>query len=192
MIEAAKDAGLDAMIFADHGHLAPPGHLAELNAVHAPFRIFPGTEVSVPAADLVVVGLEDPELERDDWTYERLHRFVAERDGFLFLAHPFRFHGTVSIDVENFPPGAVEINSSNMGEVDVSLLCDFVAAHNLPCICNSDAHAAELVGIYYTVLDCFVDSARDLVSVLKSGRFRCGRMDERIASLNALGLRVYR
>ncbi len=192
MIEAAKEAGLDAVALTDHGRLVPPEHLAELNSVHAPFRVFPGIEVSVPPDDIVVVGLQDPQLERDGWTYPRLHRFVAERGGFLFLAHPFRFHDTVSIDVENYPPGALEMNSSNMGEVDVSLLYEFVAEHDLPCICNSDAHAAELVGIYHVILEDRVDNARDLVSVLNGGRFRCGRMDERIAALNALGLRVYR
>ncbi len=187
MIEAAKAAGLDAIVLTDHGRLAPHDHLAEINALHAPFRIFPGIEVSLPAEDVVVVGLDDPRLENVDWTYEELHPFVEREGGFLFLAHPFRFHESVDIDVERFPPGAVEVNSSNMGKVDVALLEDWLRRHDLQRIVTSDAHTAPLVGVYHLVLDCRADDVRRLVSILKSGRFQPARMDERITAWNAVG-----
>lgn len=187
MVEAAKAAGLDAIVLTDHGRLAPPERLAELNARHAPFRIFPGIEVSLPAEDIVVVGLEHPRLEDKDWTYGELHSFVEREGGFLFLAHPFRFHESVEIDVERFPPNAVEVNSSNMGKVDVALLEGWLQRHDLQRIVTSDAHTAGLVGVYHLALDFRTNDTRQLVSILKSGRFQPARMDERIAAWNAAG-----
>jgi predicted metal-dependent phosphoesterase TrpH len=187
MIDAAKAAGLDAIVLADHYRLPPPVHLEELNARHAPFRIFPGIEVRADGEDIVVVGLECNELESREWAYPDLWRFVEDRRGFFFVAHPFRYSDEVGIDVENFPPGAVEMNSCNMGAIDEALLQAFLARYNLPTVCNSDAHRDAYVGIYHNVLEHPARDSAQLVDILKNGRFTCASLDDRIEQLKIQG-----
>ncbi len=174
MIRAAKAAGLGAIALTDHGALAPSLHLAELNRLHHPFRIFPGIEIECEDEHIVVVGLEEGALERDGWSYEALYRFVARKGGFLFLAHPFRYHDHINVDVDAFPPGGVEIDSKNMADVDRQLLDDFFARTGLAPLCNSDAHDAETVGLYHNTLQRSPADPVDLVRILREGRFACG------------------
>jgi len=187
MIAAAKAAGLDAVVLTDHGRLAPHFHLAELNRLHHPFRIFPGIEIECQDEHVVVVGVEDGALEREGWTYRGLHAFVERAGGFLFVAHPFRYHDYINVEVDAFPPGGVEINSSNMGEVDARRMDEFLERTGLPGLCNSDAHSAEYVGLYHNVLERPAADAVDLVRILKARRFSCRRMRGRIEELRESG-----
>lgn len=183
MIAAAAAAGLDAIVLSDHGRLPPPLHLAELNRLHHPFRIFPGIEIGCEDEHIVVVGLEDGALERQDWGYQALHRFVERAGGFLFVAHPFRNHDYLNVDVDAFPPGGAEVNSINMGEVDEERLDDFFERTGLPALCNSDAHSAEYMGLYHNTLERPAADASDLVRILKAGRFSCRGMAMRTGKL---------
>lgn len=187
MIAAAKAAGLDAIVLSDHGRLPPPFHLVELNRLHHPFRIFPGIEINCQDEHIVVVGLDESALEREDWSWEALHRFVERAGGFLFVAHPFRYHDYLNVDVDALPPGGAEANSSNMGEVDERRLDDFFERTGLPALCNSDAHSAEYVGLYHNTLERPAADSIDLVRMLKAGRFSCRRMETRMGKLKNNG-----
>ena len=101
--------GLDALVFTDHARLVPSEHIEALNRRYAPFRIFGGTEITVrEKEDLLVVGVHDPALETQTWTYPELHAFVRDRGGWLALAHPFRYHPEIVIDVAQYLPDALE------------------------------------------------------------------------------------
>ena len=192
LIAAAIQAGIDAIVLSDHECLPPPGHVERLSHKYAPFRVFAGIELTTDGEHVVVVGLEDPALATRDWSYADLWHFVEEREGFLFLAHPFRYHDEVKIDVESFPPGGIEINSQNMGEVDPARLDEFIAAHGLRPVANSDAHRCLYVGIYHNILEGHPQTASELTEVLRDGRFAPGRMEERIELLKRTGERHLR
>ncbi len=192
MIAAAKEAGLDAVVFTDHNRLAPPAHLEELNRKHAPFRIFTGIEVDASGEHIIVVGLADGALEKGGWEYRELHGFVRKRGGFLFLAHPFRYGPAVSIDIARYPPDAAERNSANMGGCDKAALEEFFKTYHLPALTNSDAHHKDYVGVYHNVLDRPARTSAELVEILREGAFTCCRMEERIAAVNASGEKTLR
>lgn len=185
MIQAAIAYGLDGLAFTDHQRLVPAERLAELNRKYAPFRVFGGIELSVTEGeDVLVLGVHDPALEAQRWTYPALFRFARERDGLLILAHPFRFHETIRIDVEQYPPDAIEIHSANTDDCDEPQIRAIAERLHLHLLCNSDAHNTERVGIYYNALGRVPRNERELLAVLRAGQYTCGWMEERIAALN--------
>lgn len=182
ILRAARGFGLDALAFTDHDRLAGEARLTELNRKFAPFRIFCGVEVrTLEEEDVLVLGLDEPDLESLGWHYDDLHVFVRERNGFFVLAHPFRFHDGVSADVELHCPDAVEVASTNMAPEVQAKARDFAARLGCPTIHASDAHQADRVGIYYVDVDGSPETDADLVRLLRERAFTCGIMTDRLA-----------
>ena len=179
MICAAIEVGLDGMAFTDHHRLVPAEHLADLNRKYAPFRIFTGVEISViEGEDVLVLGVYDSALESLDWRYPALHAFVRRREGFLVLAHPFRFHDQIALDLERYPIDGIEVHSKNMSGENVPAIRDTIRRFGLRPLCNSDAHGVEDVGVYYNHL---VHSAWDdgmLLELLRAGEYACQGLAE--------------
>jgi histidinol phosphatase-like PHP family hydrolase len=185
MIQAAIAYGLDGLVFTDHQRLVPPERLTELNREYAPFRVFGGIEITpVEREDVVVLGVHDPALEAQQWTYPALFRFVRERGGLLVLAHPFRYSDAIQIEVEQYPPDALEIHSANTGACDESRIRAVAERLSLRLLCNSDAHRARHVGIYYNELTRGPRDEQELIVILRAGDYACRRMDERVAAFN--------
>jgi histidinol phosphatase-like PHP family hydrolase len=180
MIQAAISRGLDGLAFTDHYQLIPRRRVAELNARYAPFCVFAGIETRIAplsgdqeGEDLLVLGLDDSSLETRRWTCPELHAFVRGRGGFMVLAHPFRFRDTINIDVEQYPPDAIELHSKNIRVEDETRIRALAERLGVRLLCNSDAHQAQDVGLYYNVLPRMVQDARELVTVLQNGDHCC-------------------
>ncbi|MEA3377477.1 MAG: PHP-associated domain-containing protein [Chloroflexota bacterium] len=172
MVRAAIDRGLDGLVITDHDCLVPPQQLAYLNAEYNPFRVFGGIEVTTRGEHVLVLGVEDEELENRWWTYPELHAFVQTRRGFLALAHPFRFDPRrLQVDVEHFPPHALELHSLNTPRRAENRIRQLAAELNVPLLSNSDAHHVSGVGDYYNYLDCEPEGMDALVGMLKEGAF---------------------
>lgn len=185
MLRAAVAYGLDGLVFTDHHRFISLDRLEELNRKYAPLRIFGGIEISVDEGeDVLVLGVRDPRLETRDWSYARLFAFARERGGFLALAHPFRYHDEINIDIETYPPDAIELHSKNTGACDTSRILAVLERLKLPPLCNSDAHSAEYVGVYYNELAREPGDERELIQILKAGEYTCASMEERIAAIN--------
>lgn len=185
MVRAAMTYGLDGLVFTDHHRLVPPERLLDLNHRYAPFRVFGGIEITViEKEDVLVLGVQDPALESKRWTYRELFALARQRDGFLVLAHPFRYHDTINIDVETYPPDAIEIHSKNTGVCDEPQIRVVLEQLNLRPICNSDAHRAEHIGVYYNQLAHTPQDEKELLAILKAGDYTCHGMEGRIAVFN--------
>jgi histidinol phosphatase-like PHP family hydrolase len=178
MIQAAIAHGIDGLAFTDHHMLVPLEWLEQLNRRYAPFRIFGGIEISVTEGeDLLVLGVHDPALESREWAYPALYDFVREREGFLILAHPFRFRDRIALDLERFPPDAMEIRSNNTREEDETKICFRAGRFGLRLICSSDAHRAKDVGMYFCHLGREPQDERELLDILRAGRYTCHHLD---------------
>jgi histidinol phosphatase-like PHP family hydrolase len=185
MIRAAIGFGLDGLAFTDHHRFVPRARLEALNRKYAPFRVFGGIEISVAEGeDVLVLGVRDLLLETRSWSYPDLFAFARERDGFLVLAHPFRYHDTIDIDAEQYPPDAIEVHSKNTGACDEPQIRAVLTCLGLLPMYNSDAHQADHVGIYYNRLARAPRDERELVEILKAGDYTCHGVEERIATLN--------
>jgi histidinol phosphatase-like PHP family hydrolase len=185
MVQAAIAFGLDGLAFTDHHRLVPLDRLEELNREYAPFRVFGGIEISVTEGeDVLVLGIRDPMLETRRWPYPKLFAFVRKRGGFLVLAHPFRYHARIDIDIEAYPPDAIEVHSKNTGACDESQIRAVLTRLGLSPLHNSDAHVAEHVGIYYNRLARVPRNERELIEILRMCDYTCHGMKGRIAELN--------
>jgi histidinol phosphatase-like PHP family hydrolase len=186
MARAAVDYGLDGLAFTDHHRLAPLDRLEALNRKYAPLRVFGGIEISViEGEDVLVLGVRDSALETQKWSYPELFALVRQRGGFLILAHPFRYHDEITIDVETYPPDAIEVHSKNTGACDEPRIRAVLKHLGLRPLCNSDAHTAEHVGIYHNRLSRAPRDEGELIQILKAGDYTCIGMGERIAEVNS-------
>jgi len=185
-IEAAIACGLDAIAITDHDVLCDLTHIAALNGRYAPFKIFPGIEIRARNyfEDFIVLGIQDAELGKRSWHYEDLHAFVREKNGYILLCHPYRFHDKVPDAIFTHIPDAVEIHSTNIGGCDYDKI-EALARHlNISTVTNSDAHQSEHVGIYYNILQGAANTEAELVTLLKTGAHTGGRDDKRIDIFN--------
>ncbi len=174
MIHSALAAGLDAIAITDHDWLVPPQHLEMLNAKYAPFRIFPGIEVTLdpPTNHIVVLGVQDKVLESGEWSYPELHTFVRQREGFLILAHPFRWSEDLGVDVAAYPPDAIEVASNNTPRDAAPRIRKLAARLEIPLLSNSDAHHKMQLGFHYNRLHRVARDAPTLFEVLRAGEFK--------------------
>lgn len=171
-IQAAIACGLDAIVFTDHGRLVPQARLDVLNQQYAPFRIFSGIEITVEEReDLLVFGVHDPVLESLRWTYPALRTFVRERGGWIALAHPFRYHSDIVIDIAQYPPDALEGCSTNVTLLNRSRIRQTAQQLGIPVVCNSDAHVTQSLGVAYNCLKEIPADEAALVRLLRTGKF---------------------
>jgi predicted metal-dependent phosphoesterase TrpH len=164
--------------FTDHGRLAPQATISRLNEAFAPFRVLGGIEIEVEAEHLVVIGVNDPILETERWSYPRLHRFVRQRGGLLILAHPFRFASSLTIAIQDHPPDAMEVASSNLAVEAAERIAELAESLNVPLLCNSDAHATDELGSHYNLLDDRARNESEVLAFIKEGRFTAVGIDQ--------------
>ena len=170
-VRAAVDAGLDAIVFADHEEFAPLESLVELNAKYAPFRVFGGVEIDVDGEHLLVLGINDARLVSAEWSYGDFHAFCRDRGGFVALAHPFRYSPAINVDIERYPPDAMEAYSTNTPPEAAERIIDVAARLGIPTLSNSDAHSTESIGRHYNVLNGRPRGEDEVIDALKQGDF---------------------
>jgi histidinol phosphatase-like PHP family hydrolase len=170
-IQAAIASGLDAIVFCDHARLVGKEHLLELNRQYAPFLIFGGIEITVGVEDLLVIGVNDRLLEQKDWTYPELHSWVRKHEGFIALAHPYRYHNFIELDLALYPPDAIELHSPNTSPSFEKEILDAAQQIQAGLLSNSDAHSSKPLGRFYNLLKRYPSNEFDLVSMLKAGEY---------------------
>jgi predicted metal-dependent phosphoesterase TrpH len=171
-IQAAISAGLNAIAITDHHRLVPREHLAELNQRLKSLIILTGIEITADGEDWLVYGLHDPNLESESWSYPDLHRYVRSKCGTLVMAHPYRYHADISMDLRRYTPDALEGQSNNIRSENVGRIQNLANQLHIPTLCNSDAHSTGWLGRYYNVLQPAVTSEQDILAAIKNGDMR--------------------
>jgi predicted metal-dependent phosphoesterase TrpH len=177
-IRAAVDAGLDVIAFTDHGQLQNADDLARWNETHAPLRILNGIELTINGEDVIVIGAADQALATETWTWPRLHGFVREHGGFLAVAHPFRYRSEIAVDIQGFPPDAIEVYSSNTPRAVAGQILEVARRMRIPVLCDSDAHDSRQLGRYYNLLDETPHDDRGIFTLLRRGAFTAVMREE--------------
>lgn len=187
-IEAAIRFGLDGIIFTDHNVLTPLQRIDELNDKYKPFRIFGGIEIQMKDTHehILVLGLHDRILQDKTWNYEELYTYVRENNGYIAFAHPFRYKDSIEENLEKYVPDAIEIHSTNIGINDTQKIKELAAKLETNLIGDSDAHHYSKVGIYCNDLFESPKDEKDLIKMLKEGRYKIYADTERIKEHNEL------
>ncbi len=183
MIETASANGLDGLVFTDHGRIVPPDTLRELNSRHAPFRVYAGIEITVKEGeDIVVVGVEDHEVEDRTWSFADLQQKARLCGWWLCLAHPFRYHDNVAVDLKRFPAHAIEIRSANTPSAREQDIETFARHVDAQTVFASDAHSSETVAMYFVALKRLPANTVELVALLQAGQYINAQSEQRIAA----------
>ncbi|GAP15509.1 histidinol phosphatase [Longilinea arvoryzae] len=171
-VRTAIAAGLEGLAFTNHFRLVPDARLAELRRDFSPFRIFSGIEITADQEDWLVLGLREGRLERRDWDYPSLWRFVRDQGGFIALAHPFRWASCIHADLGIYPPDAIEVRSNNTPPARESEIRSQAERYGLALLCDSDAHSNGMIGKYWNDLpgapqtdDELLDSLRQFARI---------------------------
>jgi histidinol phosphatase-like PHP family hydrolase len=172
-VRAAIACGLDGFFFTDHHAFIEEEKLAALNRQFSPFQVFRGIEISCNEEDFLVLGVADALLAREDWLYPDLHRFVRGKDGFMVLAHPFRYHADLNLDCADYHPDAIEIRSANTPLAEQDRILRLADEWNIPVLCNSDAHFVDGFGKFYNILEAMPRDEAELLDLLRARKFRC-------------------
>jgi predicted metal-dependent phosphoesterase TrpH len=178
LVERALELRLDAVCITEHNAAWEQRALSAL-ADGTSLQLFAGIEASTEWGDVLVYGLEGPAAQ--SWALEDLRRAVDESGGVMIAAHPFRRYSVagVGIDVEEASRSPV-LQSVDAAEVfngistrhEVELAQEVLTRLGLRGVGGSDSHAPHTLGACYTRFEEPLATPGDLVSALKSGRFR--------------------
>ena len=171
---AAVNYGLDAIAFTNHDSFMDPVLLKGLRSKFQHLKIYNCAEISLGAEHMLYIGPFDPEIVHWNQGYEKFWRRVRENSGFLVLAHPFRFTSHVEMPVEEFPPDAIEIHSTNTGMDDEKTIAKLAEKLGVKTLCNSDGHAPKHIGIYRNIVEAgkLPEDEAALAACLKSSTIR--------------------
>lgn len=173
-VEAAIKKGLDAIFITDNHKLFPQKEIDKLNVEYAPFKVYQGIEVTIKGEaqeDFVIIGVHDKKLEKDDWSYEDLYKFVHSKGGALILVHPYRYSDQVNVDIWEYPPDAVEVLSSISGKKNYERRKRLASVVSKPEVTNSDSHVATTAGCFYNMFPVNCDSEELILHSLLDGTF---------------------
>jgi predicted metal-dependent phosphoesterase TrpH len=172
-LAAAVAAGLDAVAVTDHHTLSTPRERELWRELFPDLLVLPGIEITLDAEyeDILVIGLDDPELARGSWSWPDLRAFVHERGGLTILAHPMRFSPEIGIDIEQEPPDAMEAWSSNVSGKMSHRIRSLARLLRIPVVANSDAHLTADVGRWANRLEETVKTGEEILAAIREGRF---------------------
>jgi len=173
-VEASIAKGMDVIFFTDHQRLFPQDEIDALNKEFTPFKIYQGIEITIQGEaqeDFIVIGVHDAELEKENWEYEELCKFVHERNGAIILVHPYRYSDQVNVDIWEYAPDAVEVLSATSGEKNYERRKRLASVVSKPEVTNSDSHEASTAGCFYNVFPVNCDTEALILHSLLDGTF---------------------
>jgi predicted metal-dependent phosphoesterase TrpH len=182
LIEEAKRIGLDGICLTDHNYVWNPDRVKELNQKHG-FLVLRGNEITTDQGHMLVFGLNTNIRERGIIKLDELRREVKKVDGFMIVVHPFR--GFLTFGVEQLGLNlekaikrplfkyvdAVEVMNGKVTKEENDFASEVAAGLGLPGIGGSDAHKASEIGLYATRFQDSIEDEKDLIDMLKSGKF---------------------
>lgn len=183
LIERAKRAGLDAIVFTEHDTLWDQKTVTELRERHE-FMVLAGVEISTDDGHMLVFGIDKYVfgMHRSDV----LARYVESMGGAMIAAHPYRRQMPWYIRNEQeyeqslvrasknpayqYVQGMEEINGRGSDKENAfsKRLCDMMG---MPGSGGTDSHAIQDIGKCATYFERPITSMEDLIREVQAGRF---------------------
>lgn len=190
LIEKAKSVGLNGVCLTDHDHIWSEDAIDRLQEKHD-FLVIGGSEINTDEGEVLVFGLHQPVL--NVYRVEELRSMVDECEGFMILAHPFRYEVPLVAEYQNSNSltsqeltrslnliskrsifqrvDTLEVINGRSSRLEKKFTA-LVAEHlHFKGTGGSDAHAVMGVGSCYTVFEEEIRNERDLINQLKEGHY---------------------
>lgn len=177
MIRQAMETGLDALCVTEH-ELIEGAIVAQRLGREYGFKVFRGIEVYTELGDMLVYGLY---RDAPGWRtpFDELLEMCRREGAVIAPAHPCRIPGelekTHGVERTSYLLGHVDaVETHNGGCTPEGNLAarQLAGEHGLPGIGGSDAHHLFQVGRCHTVFEDEIESDEELVSAIRSGRYR--------------------
>jgi len=178
-VYSALEKGMNALFITDHMQLHPQEKLDAINDLYDPFKIYQAIEVTISDdnyEDVLVLGLHDKGIEKRDWTYEKLYKFVKSKGGVLILAHPYRFSDRIDKHIWDYPPDGVEVLSNNIGGHNYERRLALAERLGAALVTNSDSHHYTTVGKYTNNFPDWCVDEESILRAIRSRDFTCGEL----------------
>ena len=173
---AALSEGIDAMFITDHMKLHSIERLDEMNILYAPFKIYQGIEVTLQQdnyEDILVLGIHDKKIEKRDWSYEALYKYVKSKGGILILAHPYRFTDRIDNSIWDYPPDGIEVLSSNIGAYNYERRKVLAERLGAAVFTNSDSHHESTIAFHSNEFPDWCINEAAIIRAIKAREFKC-------------------
>ena len=183
LVERAKRAGMDAIVFTEHDTLWDERSVREMAEKHH-FIVLAGVEISTDDGHMLVFGIDKYVfgMHRSD----QLARYVEEAGGTMVAAHPYRRQMPWYVRNQEEYEQALERASRNpayrfcdaLEEINgrgsekenafTKALCDRMG---MPGTAGTDSHAIQDIGKCATYFEREIRDTRELIEEIKAGRF---------------------
>jgi len=145
----------------DHDSVRGCRATIELASAYPDILIIPGTEITTPHGDMLVLGTE--ELPPRPWNPENIADYARSIGGVSIIAHPYRLYGMGEL-ARNYKVDAIEVLNGGSSASANDEAKTLAKSLGLPGTAGSDAHQlSELFSV-----NCQIDASLNVDSVLKA------------------------
>lgn len=183
LVERAKRAGLDAIVFTEHDTLWDAASIRAISEKHH-FLVLAGVEISTDDGHILVFGIDKYVfgMHRSD----QLAKYVEAAGGAMVAAHPYRrqmpwyirndeeYEQALQRAARNpayqYCQALEELNGrgSDKENAFAKRLCDVMG---MPGTAGTDSHAIQDIGKCATYFPNEIRDERDLIREIQAGRF---------------------
>lgn len=155
---------IKAVAITDHNTLEGYYKTKELASAYKDILIIPGTEITTPNGDLIVLG--NTEMPKEPWTITSIIDFAKERDALVIAAHPYRAYGLGEL-AKQYKLDAIEVLNGTSAPNVNKLAEELAKEMGLPGVAGSDAHNGEELWTVFTEIQASLDVDEILKSIKK-------------------------
>jgi len=149
----------------DHDTVRACNITRQLASAYPDILIIPGTEISTPNGDIIVLGAR--EMPPAPWTVENVLDFTRERDYLSIVAHPYREYGMGDL-ARNYKVDAIEVLNGGSSQSANESARELAKQMGLPGTAGSDAHQPAEIGTVYTEIKATMDVDEILHAIKKA------------------------
>jgi predicted metal-dependent phosphoesterase TrpH len=185
MAEAAIQSGLDGVVITEHDVLWPVDEVAALQAKFPALRILRGVEVSTAQGHMLVYGIADGRGFYQGMQVDELAEQVHQEGGIVVMAHPCRYSDDIPEEIYSAGIDGVEALGTNVRAYMQDGIRRIQERLQIPGVAGTDAHVAEMLGVFATDFDDDIETERDLAVAVRTRAFTLYRNQRRIDGINA-------
>jgi predicted metal-dependent phosphoesterase TrpH len=149
----------------DHDTVRACSLTRQLASAYPDILVIPGTEISTPQGDVVILGAE--EMPTHPWTVENVIDFARERDYVSVVAHPYREYGMGDL-AKNYKFDAVEVLNGGSSPSANESARELAKLMGLPGVAGSDAHQPSELCTVYSAIKASMD-VDEILRAIKKG-----------------------
>ena len=149
----------------DHDSVRACNITKQLASAYPDILIIPGTEISTPYGDVVILGTE--EMPPKPWTVENVVDFARENDCVSIVAHPYREYGMGDL-ARNYKVDAIEVLNGGSSQSANESARELAKLMGLPGVAGSDAHQPSDLCAVYTDIRASMD-VDSILDAIKKG-----------------------